>query len=372
MAHITHEGRCQPRLPTLPALRIFVVARLLEPIDKLLRQRASDRLASGDPGNDGFGGISHLLGYVDDISSCVYLHNLPFLCNTLKSLGASLGCFVNSSKTCIHTSCNGTSPLPLLHTINPTLSTAISTTIAEFSTRPHPTDKSAPAIPVKLTTGFRLLGHPVGSSTFATKFFTAQVNNIKECITSMLHSITDEQTQLRLFSQCLLQKLPHLLASDVLYNLSTDDPNPNWEQWNGPLTSAIEDIIAKFLITLLASPSTSSHAILISQLSLRAGRLGLLCPRTRATPDFVITMAATIRNATNGFKLHKDLLPFQLHDSITQLFHPDTNPDSLIQQHFHTLLPQIASVACPPSTPPPIRIQHFLSSISATSTHSRI
>jgi hypothetical protein len=216
----------------------------------------------------------------------------------------------------ILTSCNGTSPLPLLHTINLTLSTAISTTIAEFSTCPHPTDKSAPAIPVELTTGFRLLGHPVGSSTFATKFFTAQVDNIKECITSMTHSITDEQTQLHLFSQCLLQKLPHLLASDVLYNLPTDNSNPNWEQWNGPLTSAIEDIIAEFLTTLLASPSTPSHAILISQLSLHAGSLGLLCPRTQAAPDFVITMAVAIRNAMNGFKLHKDLLPFQLHNSI--------------------------------------------------------
>jgi hypothetical protein len=159
--------------PLSPLFASFVVARLLEPIGKLLRQRASDRLASSDPGDDGFGGISHLLGYVDDISSCVYLHNLPFLCNTLKTLGASLGCFVNPSKTCILTSCNGTPPLPLLHAINPTLTAAISTTIAEFSTRPHLTSKSAPAIPVKLTTGFQLLGHPVGSSTFATEFFTS-------------------------------------------------------------------------------------------------------------------------------------------------------------------------------------------------------
>jgi hypothetical protein len=140
--------------PLSPLFASFVVTRLLEPINKLLRQRASDRLASGNPGDDGLGGISHLLGYVDGISSCIYLHGLPFLCNTLKTLGASLGCFVNPSKTCILTSCNSTSPLPLLHAINPTLTAAISTTIAEFSTRPHPTSKSAPAILVKLTTGF--------------------------------------------------------------------------------------------------------------------------------------------------------------------------------------------------------------------------
>jgi len=57
----------------------FVVARLLQPIDSLLRERAAARLASGDPGDDGFGGISHLLGFVNDISSCVFLPDLPFL-----------------------------------------------------------------------------------------------------------------------------------------------------------------------------------------------------------------------------------------------------------------------------------------------------
>jgi len=85
--------------PVSPLFASFVVARLLEPIDSLLRERAAAQLASGDSGDDGFGGISHLLGYVDNISSCVYLSDLPFLCSTLNSTGASLGCFVNPSKT---------------------------------------------------------------------------------------------------------------------------------------------------------------------------------------------------------------------------------------------------------------------------------
>ena len=76
--------------PLSPLFALFVVARLLEPIDSLLRKQAAARLDSGDPGDDGFGGISRLLGYVDDISSCVYLPDLPFLCNTLKTIGASL------------------------------------------------------------------------------------------------------------------------------------------------------------------------------------------------------------------------------------------------------------------------------------------
>jgi hypothetical protein len=178
--------------PLSPLFASFVVARLLQPIDSLLRKQAAARLASGNPGDDRFGGISHLLGYINDISSCVFLPDLPFLCNTLKTIGASLGCFVNPSKTRILTSCNGTSTLPLLHTTNPTLAKSISDTIAEFSTQPHSTNKSVLALSVELTTGFHLLGQPIGSPVFATEFFSSRVLAIKDCLYSLSTSITNK------------------------------------------------------------------------------------------------------------------------------------------------------------------------------------
>jgi hypothetical protein len=146
------------------------------------------------------GSLSHLHGYIDRIS-CIYLHNLPFLCTTLKTIDASLGCFVNPAKTQSLTSCNGQSTLPLLQTTNPELANAISATIVEFSTFPHPTNESAHPLPVEFTTGFSLLGHPVGSHTFAAKFFSSHINNMKECITFLSHHITNKLTKLKLFSQ---------------------------------------------------------------------------------------------------------------------------------------------------------------------------
>jgi hypothetical protein len=233
------EGTSQG-CPLSPLFASFVVARLLAPINTLLQAQAATQLASGNTGNDRFGGISHLLSYVDDISSCVYLPDFEYLFQILKSCGAKLGSFVNPSKTQILTSCNGSTALPLLMQPNPTLATSFSNTITQFSTGPHPTDNSAPSIPVKLTTGFRLIRHPVGSSDFATTFFSACITTIKECITSLNTSIDDEQTKLKLFSQCIIQKIPHLLASDILYNLPTNHPHPPWEEWHGPLTSATE------------------------------------------------------------------------------------------------------------------------------------
>ena len=65
--------------PLSPLFASFVVACLLDPIDGLLRERAATRLANGDTGNDGKGGNSHLLSFVDDISSCIYLPDLHLL-----------------------------------------------------------------------------------------------------------------------------------------------------------------------------------------------------------------------------------------------------------------------------------------------------
>ena len=50
-------------------------------------------------------------------------------------------------------------------------------------------------------------------------------------LTSLLDNITDQQTLLRLFSQCIIQKLPHRLSADALFHLPTNNPNPPWEEW---------------------------------------------------------------------------------------------------------------------------------------------
>jgi hypothetical protein len=115
-----------------------------------------------------------------------------------------------------------------------------------------------------------------------------------------LTSISDEKTKLRLFSQCIIQKKTHILSSDILYHLPTDNPDPPREEWNGPLTNATDSTIKSFLIDLLQLTKTPDYAILISQIDLSKGGLGLLCPRTCAAPNFVLSMITAFQNATQG------------------------------------------------------------------------
>jgi len=114
--------------------------------------------------------------------------------------------------------------------LEPTLAASISNTIVKYSLQPYKSDHSAPPIPAELTTGFRLLGSPVGSPTFAREFFN---DNVQTSITLLSAAITDPQTKLRLFLQCLIQKLPHLLGCDVLYHFDPNDTPPDWTDWLG-------------------------------------------------------------------------------------------------------------------------------------------
>jgi hypothetical protein len=325
---------------------------LLQPLYIELRERAATRLRNGDPGDDGLGGITHLLGYVNDVSACVPLKDLQFLCDQFATFGAPLGCFVNPMKTRIFTSTSGHSPIPDLHHINPTLATTISDAISKYSTRPNNFDILGPPLPAELTTGFCLLGSLVGSPAFAREYFNTQLIDIQTCITTMSNAITDRHTKLRLFSQCLIQKIPHLLGCDVLYYYDTDEPPPDWTDWNGPLTSATNHIIARFISDTIGVTTLPHHALLIAQLNLKAGGLGVLDHRTRAIPDFMLTFTTSTRHATNGIYLNKHLNNIHLDPTIATLYSTITNPLSLILKRFHHILPNIATSSCPPTSSP--------------------
>jgi hypothetical protein len=139
--------------PLSPIFASLVVSTLLQPLGIELREQAATRLRNGDPGDDGLGGITHLLGYVDDVSACVPLKELQFLCDRFATIGTPLGCFVNPMKTRILTSTSGHSPIPDLHYINPTLATTISDAISKYSTRPNDVDILGPPLPAELTNG---------------------------------------------------------------------------------------------------------------------------------------------------------------------------------------------------------------------------
>jgi len=217
--------------PLSPIFATLVLHRVLKPLAKKLEECAANRLANGDPGDDGFGGLAHL-------SSNLPHKDVLFFCEEIERLGASRGCFVNPQKTRILTSCSGESILTLLHTNKPHIATEIETALATYSVKKNPDDTFSP---VELKSGFRLLGTPIGSPHFSKEYYDEQLATVKSALQSHTTSITDLHTRLKLFSNCTIQKLPHLLDSDIMHNLPPDFNNECWYNWNGHLTNGINN-----------------------------------------------------------------------------------------------------------------------------------
>jgi hypothetical protein len=346
----------------------LVLNRILQPLSKLLEQRATERLNNGDPGDDGFGGITHLFAWVDDISCTVPHADLKFLLDNIKTLGDKRGCFINPEKSRILTSCTGRSILPSLRTTNPSLTTEI-----EYSINTYSTEKSGNStIGIELTDGFRLLGTPVGSTSFANNFFLEQLEQTHLQYTKLSTDITDLHTRLKLFNTCTIQKLPHLLGADIMHNMPLDfDPN-NWQAWSSPLVEGINNLITIFLTDLLNIQQIPTVSKYIAHIHPSRGGLGVLFPHHRAIPDFMVSTTMSLRRATLGFRSSIDVEPVLLHTSINTLFDINTNPTSNLLRRYHLMLPTIATIAKPPKCNHNDRITHFQTKLSPKSMRSYI
>jgi len=87
-------------------------------------------------------------------------------------------------------------------------------------------------------------------------------------------------------------------------------------------------------------------------------------PQSRALIDLAINIQTTSRNAIYCIITHPHLLPKKLDTTISEIFSIDTNPDSIFLQQFHSILPNLAAIACPPTIPQEQLCQYFLPTLS--------
>ena len=337
----------------------LVLNAVLRPLQEKLNARAAARLLDNDEGDDGQGSITHIFANVDDTSASVPLVDLKFFFDELEALGVPRGCFNNREKTKIMPTCSGESIIPRLNNINPALAEEVHATITAHSAG-------------ESKDGCCLLGRPIGSQDFAIEFLEKKADEVRDAVNTVLANLPDPHTCLRLYTQCLLQKLPHLLGPEVMHTCPAEFPVDEWKKWSGPFTEKIEDMSDSFIANLLSQHNLPRHSTLISEVGAAQGGLGMLSPRRRAVPDFILSMVQAYRYATHGIHLHRDLAPVRLHPSLADLYSKESNPDLPSLCRFHQLLPTIASIASPARCPPNERVDHFLTSISPNSARGRI
>ena len=202
--------------PLSSILAALVLQEVLVPLTEKLNARAMAR-ALQHSGDDGHGGETHPMAYVDDCGACVPVQDVAFFLEEFTQLATPLGCHLNTKKTVIMTSTSGDSGLPAIERAYGAATAAgIRQAIADFTAGEQ-------------TRGLRLLGQPLGSRTFAASFLASKLKDNKRDATALLEAVPNHQTALRLFAQCTLHKLPHLLASEVMYHF-TENQYERWDE----------------------------------------------------------------------------------------------------------------------------------------------
>jgi len=149
------------------------------------------------------------------------------------------------------------------------------------------------------TDGVCLLGAPVGSTAFCDHFCLEQIDVVKSDITKLHACVRNLQMPLHLFTMCAIQHLPHLLGNDI--NLPLDYEAEHWEEWNAPLTEAIDSMVEDFLCTLMLLDHIPTWVISIARVAVGKGGLCILHASTRAVPDFVVANVQMQKLRSQGY-----------------------------------------------------------------------
>ncbi|KAL7506944.1 hypothetical protein ACHAXN_009287 [Cyclotella atomus] len=277
----------------------IVLHDILSQIQPELENRATQRKAAGDLGDDGNGSTGFSLAYVDDVNAVLHHQDVEYFLERFKTLGEPLGAILNTDKTRILTTTTGKSLVEHLknHQNRGKVFTGqmLEKTIAKFST----TKVEGLTVPVEVTDGLRVLGAPVGSLGFCQSFLLKALSKAQADANKLLSNLEDLQTTLRLYSMCTANKITHLFSHDV-YNTELDElPQHHW-LWNSELTDQFSSMTADLLANITNQSNLPIYSQLISNISIQEGGLGIQSPRANAITSYMTTTKRCLQYANQG------------------------------------------------------------------------
>jgi hypothetical protein len=168
------------------------------------------------------------------------------------------------------------------------------------SPSPCPKPSSRP-----LTNGLRVLGAPIGSAEFASTFMSNILAQAISDSKKLLTDLEDIQTMTRLFSNCTIHKITHLLSSDVFHSPISSLPNLFY-LWESNLCDKFNCMVDNFLSDLTNLETLPPHAHIIASMSINQGGLGLQNPRGNAITSYMTSSKRYLQYAFEGVWLGRD------------------------------------------------------------------
>jgi len=356
---LRREGSSQG-CPFAAFLACLVLDSIIKTIESELEDRAKTRKQNNSISDDGIGTRAVIMSYIDDTTVSIGFEDLRYFLDRFHELGEPLGCILKSQKCQILTSTSGTSPiesLPPAHQHD-----------LMYSLQTYCGGQAQGEI----TTGTRILGTPIGNTTFVKFYQNKKIQKFRKAIDSIHTLVKDPHIAITLFKFSVQHYVTHLLPTDVIHNENSSDLPKHYKK---TFTNTINAITKQFLHTLINNPDDTTqanlqnHAWYISTTPSGLGGLGLQDIETKTIRTFVTPLAQTIRSMKFGLAPHKIQTIDSLQTDITipmpsqfsSTFKGWKNSSLCVFQKFRNLTNQyIDGVKTPdPKNPTPYTIETF-------------
>jgi hypothetical protein len=297
------------------------------------------------------------MAYVDDTNCLLPIEDVHFFLERFKHYGEPLGAIMNTEKTRILTSTNGFSTLQQHIDNNELTGHSLQQAIATYSTK----DNSMHEV----TDGLRILGSPVGSTTFQLDFINNYLQAARSDAEKLLQTLNDEQTILQLYRACTAQRLTHLFSADVYatemhstkYNHNINEAG-NWCNWTSALALDFDDMNQHVIKSLTKTDTLPPASNVLMNINTKYGGLGLPSPRCKAVASFMLSTKQTLNSIHNGIITGKHKQRVPLPRAITTLYETTqdyTPPTTSIFNKYATNFAEI----CHPNAPKDTQLQRF-------------
>ena len=336
---LQREGFAQG-CPLSGLLAALVLTQVLRPINRTLRARAKRRKNTGQgPNDDNKGSVAATKSIVDDTGICLTYIDLPWFLREFQTLGKPLGIALNLLKTVIITSITGTSPLPFL---SPRDRNALSEALSML-------DSS------EITTGARLLGVPIGSTSFANSFLQRKADNYNKDLTKVRQRLTDTQTKSCLLRYGASPSLAHLFFADVYYN--TDLGSPSSSSWHSTFTTLTTTHTHAFASHLAAVDSLPPLSQQLLCFPARQGGIGQRNYALAAVPSFITPILRSIQLCNRPSDQPR---PPSFHRQLFDSWHSTANNSRLFTIFRHHTTPLLPLFPHSNNSPPPSSLQQIV------------
>ena len=307
---LRREGSSQG-CPFAAFLACLVLDDIIKKIDTELHVRATARRTSNCVSDDGLGTRAIVMSYIDDTTVSIGYQDLKFFLNRFNELGIPLGCVLKPQKCKIMTSTTGSSPMATLHHQHQQ--------DLQFSLDKYCGGQSEGEI----TTGTRILGTPIGNTTFVDHFQNKKIQKLRTAIASIHQLVEDPHIAITLFKFSLQHYVTHLLPTDILHHQNTSTMPKHYAT---AFTKTINKITKHFIQVITTNTSDhpqstlQDHAWYIATTPSGLGGLGFHDIEAKAIRTYTATLAQSIRTMKFGLRpqpIHTK--PTLLHDTLIKL-----------------------------------------------------